>query len=57
MVARGESRGEEREFGMDMCTLLYLLIKQKTNKDLPYSTGTSTQCYAEAWMGTAVWGE
>ena len=57
MVARGDSRGEEREFGMDMCMLLYLLIKQKTNKDLLYSTGNSTQCYAAAWMGAAVWGE
>ena len=33
---------------MDMCTLLYL--KWKTNKDLPYSTGNSVQCYVAAWM-------
>ena len=38
-----------REFGMDMYTLLYL--KWVTNKDLLYSTGTSTQCYVTAWMG------
>ena len=36
-----------REFGMDMCTLLYL--KWITNKDLLYSTGNSAQCYVVAW--------
>ena len=31
-----------------MYMLLYL--KWVTNKDLLYSTGTSTQCYVTAWM-------
>ena len=31
--------GIVRDFGIDMYTLLYL--KQKTNKDLLYSTGTA----------------
>ena len=39
MVTGG--KGIVREFGMDMYTLLYL--KWITNKDLPYSTGNSTQ--------------
>ena len=37
------------EFGMDTYTLLYL--KWKSNRDLLYSTGNSTQCYVAAWMG------
>ena len=32
-----------------MYTLLY--IKQITNKDLPGSTGKSTQCSVMTWMG------
>ena len=50
-VARGKGGGERtvREFGMDMCTLLY--FKWITNKDLLYSTGNSAQCYMAAWMG------
>ena len=34
---------------MDRYTLLYL--KWITNKDLPYSIGSSAQCYVAAWMG------
>ena len=37
------------EFGMDICTQLYL--KWITNKDLLYNTGNSAQCYVAAWMG------
>ena len=40
---------------MDMSTLLYL--KWITNKDLPYSTGNSAQCYVAAWMGQQLGGE
>ena len=42
-------KGKDREFGMDMYTLLYL--KWIINKDLLYSTGISAQCYAAAWIG------
>ena len=42
--------GTVREFGMDMCTLLYL--KWITNKDLPYSTGNCVQYYVQfGWEG------
>ena len=43
MVTREEGLGGgiDREFGIDMYTLLYL--KWKTNKDLLYSTGNSAQ--------------
>ena len=44
-----------KEFGMDMYTLLYL--KRINNKDLPYSTRNSAQCYVAAWMGGEFWGE
>ena len=44
--ARMEIR--DREFGMDICTLLYL--KWITDKDLLYSTQKSAQCYVAAWM-------
>ena len=37
-----------RELGMDMYIMLYL--KWITNKDLPYSTWNSAQCYVAAWM-------
>ena len=40
---------------MDMNTLLYL--KWITNKDLPYSTWNSAQCYMAAWMGGEFGGE
>ena len=40
---------ENREFGNDMYTLLYL--KWITNKDLLYHTWNSAQCYVPAWMG------
>ena len=47
----GGKWGEERvkEFGMDMCTLLYL--KQVTSNDLLYSTWNSAQSYVAEWMG------
>ena len=55
----GRGKGWEgergREFGMVMHTLLYL--KQVTNKDLPYSTWNSVQCYEAAWMGGEFRGE
>ena len=40
-VGVGGREGIVREFGMDVCTLLYL--KWITNKDLLYSTGNSAQ--------------
>ena len=43
-----------REFGTDMCTLLY--FKWKTNKVLLNSMWNSTQCDVAAWMGWEVWG-
>ena len=50
MVTRGEGweEGIVREFRIDRYTLLYL--KWITNKDLPYNTGNSAQCYVAAWM-------
>ena len=45
----------EREFGMDLCTLLYL--KWITNKDLLDSAGNSAQCYVASWMGGEFGGE
>ena len=53
MVARGE--GIVREFGIDRYILLYL--KWKANKDLPYNTWNSSQCYVAAWMGEEFEGE
>ena len=41
-------RGEVREFGMDIYTMLYL--KWINNKDLLYSTGNSAECYVAAQM-------
>ena len=41
--------GTVKDFGKVMYTLLYL--KWITNKDLPYSTWNSAQCYVAAWMG------
>ena len=50
MVWQGEKNGgKDREFGIDMYTLLYL--KWITNKVLLYSTGNSAQCYVAAWVG------
>ena len=48
-------RGRDREFGMDMYTLLYL--KLVNMKDLMYSTENSAQCYVAAWMGGEFGGE
>ena len=57
MVAgeEGWEEGVVREFWMDVHTLLYL--KWITNKDLPYTTGNSAQCYMAAWMGGDFEGE
>ena len=41
--------GIVREFGIDRDTLLY--FQWMMNKDLPYSTWNSAQCYVAAWMG------
>ena len=49
----GWGEGIVREFGMDMCTVLYL--KWISNKVLLYSTGNSAQCYVAAWMGGGIW--
>ena len=46
---KGWKEGIVREFGMDMCRLLYL--KQITNKIPQYSTGNSAQCYVAVWVG------
>ena len=45
----GKEWGRDREFWVDVYTLLYL--KWMTNKFLPYSTGNSGQWYVAAWMG------
>ena len=50
-----QGRGILRDFGKVMYTLLYL--KWLANKDLPYSTGNSAQCYVAAWMGGELRGE
>ena len=52
---RGRVERRDREFGLDMYTLLYL--KWITNKDLLYNTGNSAQCYVAAWMGGEFGGE
>ena len=44
----------DREFGMDMYTLLYL--KWITNKDLLDNTENSAQSYMAVWMGGEVGG-
>ena len=46
---RVKGGGRDREFGIDMYTLLYL--KRITNKALLYSTGSSAHCYVAVWMG------
>ena len=50
----GYREGKDREFGMNMYTLLYL--KWITNKDL-YSRRNSAQYYVAAWMGGEYGGE
>ena len=50
-----QGHGILRDFGKVMYTLLYL--KWLANKDLPYSTGNSAQCYVAAWMGGELRGE
>ena len=39
-------RGGDREFGINMYTLLYKM----DNKVLLYSIGSTVQCYVAAWM-------
>ena len=50
-------RGRDSEFGMDMCTLVYL--KWITKKDRLYSTWNSAQSYVaefgEEWIHVYVW--
>ena len=48
-LAMGENGESDREFGIDMYTLLYL--KWVANKVLLYSIGNSAQYYVAAWMG------
>ena len=52
---KGWGEGIVREFGMEMCPLLYL--KWVTNKVLLCNTGNSAQCYVAAWMGGEFGGE
>ena len=51
----GRMRESDREFGMNMHTLL--LLKWITNKDLLNSMGPSAQWYMAAWMGGELEGE
>ena len=56
MIARGERViGRDREFGINMYTLLYL--KWITNKVRLCNTGNSVQCYVAAWVGVELEGE
>ena len=55
VAVRRIREGIVREFGMDLCTLLYL--KWITKKDLLDSTGNSAECYVAAWMGGESGGE
>ena len=57
MVSRGKEWGEGivREFGMDMCTQLYL--KWITNKDLLYTTSNSAQYHVAVWSKVEFGGE
>ena len=50
VVTKGEVRGWgiNQELGMNAHTLLY--IRQKTNKDLLYSTRNSTECSVVTYM-------
>ena len=55
VAVRRIREGIVREFGMDLCTLLYL--KWITNQDLLDSTGNSAECFVAAWMGGESGGE
>ena len=44
----GKREGTNQKIGIDTCTLLY--IKQRTNKDLPYSTENFTQYSVITYM-------
>ena len=54
-LPKGWRGGIVTEFGIDMCTLLYLNLI--TNEFLLYSIGNSTQCYVVDWMGEELGGE
>ena len=47
--------GRDREFGIDMYTLLHL--KWITNKGLLHSARNSAQCYVAAWTGGELGGK
>lgn len=51
MVTEGETwrEGMNYEFGISICILLY--IKEPTNKDLLYGTGTPTQYPVVTYTG------
>ena len=49
MVTKGEMRGLNQQFGVNIYVLLY--IKQVTNKDLLHGTGKSTQFSVITYMG------
>ena len=44
-----QGEGLVKDFEKVMYTVLYL--KWKTNKNLPYSTWNSAQCYVPIWIG------
>ena len=46
-----KGEGINWEIGIDINILLYISIKQITNKDLLYSTGNSTQYSVMTYMG------
>ena len=49
MVIKGEAGEINQEFGFNLYTLLYM--KQKTNKDLLYSTGNYIQYLVITYIG------
>ena len=55
LMVAGDGGRRMTEFGMDMCTQLYL--QWITNKDLLYRIWNSAQCYVAAWMGRDFGGE
>ena len=55
VVKRRRIGGRDREFQLDIYTLLYLMWI--ISKDQLYSTGNSAQCYVADRMGEEVRGE
>ena len=52
MDTKGGKRGRVNwKIGIDIYTLLILCIKQITDKNLPQSTGNSTQCSVVTYIG------